>query len=284
MGIFDLCCACCSDSTVAHEEHTQIRTTRPTAAENIEVKEVPIEPVEDATSEVVPVVEEETPSRGTLSQVNKRPLKDCKLKAGHRRITLSGAVAAVPPCSEAECVGEIPKVTSSAVPIGGGAYLVYSLENNGCLKIKFTKEPLRVMDGVLAYIKPTTEFAPYHYERSDGCEVVATDVQSAMRSQYATDRKPFYDAWTKFLKLTVAVRGVVYFLEASNMSPPPKVTVLLHKDGNLTVAEKCRAIDLRQYGGVGVLPFSLDYNSVCSSTDSVKFFNTCDEYGSSLML
>ncbi|GBE61328.1 hypothetical protein, conserved [Babesia ovata] len=284
MGIFDLCCACCSGNTVAPEDYSQRKGPCTAAAGDLEIVEAPTEPVEDATTEDVSVVEEGTPSRGALSQVNKRPLKECKLKSGHRRITLSGAVAAVPPCSEAECVGEIPRVPSSAVPLGGGAYLVYSLDNNGSMKIKFTKEPLRVLDGVLAYIKPTTEFAPYHYENGDGCEVVATNVQNAMRSQYASDRKPFYEAWTKFLKLTVAVRGVVYFLEASTLSPPPKVTVLLHKDGNWKVAEKSCAIDLRQYGVIGVLPSSLDYGSVCSSTDSVKFLNTCDEYGSSLLM
>ncbi|GFE55765.1 hypothetical protein BaOVIS_031690 [Babesia ovis] len=267
MGIFDICCCCCSGDTVLPDTVPRMQITRSKPSENADDIELTVESGEGATGEAVEgLVDgvEGTPNvavGGTPSLAIKRPLKECRLKPARHRITLTGAVAAVPPCSAAECVGNIPKVSSSKVPLGPGAYLIYSQDQNGSLSISFTKQAPTSLDGVLAYIKPTGEFSTYHYTNEGGCKVVATDLQLAMQSQYASDRKPFYEAWTQFLKLTVSANGTLYLLEASGMSPPPKVELVLFKDGNVTTADKLVSLDLSGYGVVGVLPPAFDYKS-----------------------
>ncbi|ORM40528.1 uncharacterized protein BXIN_2135 [Babesia sp. Xinjiang] len=276
MGFFDICCSCCSGDTVLPDSvpRTHIKRAVPEEkqeelkplVESIDV--ISVEPAEELGD-----VNEETSEvtiGAPISAVKKRPLKECKLKPARHRITLTGAAAAVPPCSVAECVGDVPKVSSSKVTVGEGAYLVYSLEQNGSLSMNFTKKAIDSLDGVLAYIKPATEFSSYHYS-GGGCKVVATNLQTCMQSQYANDRKPFYKAWCQFLKLTIAGNGVAYLLEASGLSPPPLVRILIFKDGNIQTAEKLTPIDLRECGAIGVLPPAFDYESVGDISDRTKY-------------
>ncbi|EDO05326.1 hypothetical protein BBOV_I002440 [Babesia bovis T2Bo] len=282
MGILDICCSCCSGDTVLPDEvprHHISRVQPPPKPKDSEVIEES-EEVVDQEGEVTADVGVE----GIPSLAPKRPLKECRLKPGRRRITLTGAAAALPPCSDAECVGAIPKVQSTKVPLGPGAYLMYSLEGNGCLSINFAKQAPKSLDGVLAYMKPTIELSSYLYTNDGGNPKVAMDLQYCMRSQYASDRKPYYQAWCKFLKLATSYNGAIYLMEGSDLSPPPKVEILLLKDGVVKPAEKLVSIDLSKYSAVGVIPPALDYKSVDNFNERTKFCATCDEYGSTLLI
>lgn len=289
MGIFDkICCSCCSGSTVDHNDAppahlVRVQTVKPVPVEEEVKDEQEVEAVlEDVITEdvedKVEEVEKHTP-------INKRPLKECKLKPHRRKIHLTGAAAAVPPCPTEECIGNIPHVGSSKVTLGDGAYLVYSLENGGSLNIVFSRTAPTDLRGVLAYIKPGTEFSPYYYTDHDGHKAAATNLESALQSEYASDRKVFYDAWSKFLKLAPPYNGEVYLLEGAGMSPPPRVQVLLYKEGAITCAESLKAIDLTNYTVVGILHHSLDYYKLADdSKDRMAFTQTCEEFGAALVI
>ncbi|GIX64109.1 uncharacterized protein BcabD6B2_35440 [Babesia caballi] len=290
MGFLDICCSCCSGNTVDKDEFPRAHITRAQPRKAEDETPQPVEPIDlTGTEPVDDVVEDASPApsvspQGSRTLATRRHVKDCKLKSGRHKIQLTGAVAAVPPCSAAECVGEVPKVSSSKVALGDGAYLVYSQEQNGSLNFAFKKQAPGSLDGVLAYIKPRTEFASYRYTDDNGCELAATNLQRTMQSQYVSDRKPFYESWCKFLKLTTSVNGTLYLLEASELSPPPKAVVLLYKDGALTPAQSGVPIELRDYSMVGVLPPAFDYNAVADVTERLKFTSLCDEHGASLAL
>lgn len=287
----NICGGCCSGDTVDRDDSPpshiiQAKEVKVAEAEIPDVEPINLvvddETVEDEANEA-PADDVATPSN--KSPLKKRPLKEPKNKAGRKKIMLTGAAAAVPPCSKEECEGDIPRVTSSKVSVAGGAYLVYSLEQNGSLSILFTKKAISNLQGVLAYIKPATEFAPYHYTDDDGCKIVATNLQTTMQSQYSRDRRLFYEAWSQFMKLASPANGTMYLLEASGLSPPSKVNILLYKDGSFNKAEPLKAIELKDYAMVGILPHSVDHSSVTDNmAERGQFSQTCEEYGAVLML
>lgn len=114
---------------------------------------------------------------------------------------------------------------------------------------------------------------------------MATNLQRALQSEYVSDRKAFYEAWCTFLKLSSSGNGTLYLLEASRLSPPPKVVILLYKDGAIHTAEPLTGINVRDYSIVGVLPHMLDHTTLEEDlNDRVKFPQACEEYGAVLII
>ncbi|EAN30806.1 hypothetical protein TpMuguga_03g00070 [Theileria parva strain Muguga] len=198
------------------------------------------------------------------------------------RISIGGAVAALPPPPIEEIEGEIPKANDSYnnLKLGNGVYLGYSLENNGSLYLKYTTEKPDCMDGVLAYIRPDREILKYHYENNDGKQLISTNVREYMKSKFQHDRKKYFDAWQEFFQVLNSYGGNLYILSAFELSPPPRTKIVLFSNNNLTEIKSCEEVCIKENDLLGVFPFSLDYETKLNDKLTRKdFIDLCEKYG-----
>ncbi|EKX73581.1 conserved hypothetical protein [Theileria equi strain WA] len=274
MNIFvKLCGCCCGDSETEVAITHVIKREEPCVAKpepekssegaRLVVPEEPSTPQEEH-------IEEEQPNFVAV----KKPLKFKKKEI--ERITITGAVAALPPPPREEIVGDIPRVgPPKSLPKKSGAYLIYSLEDGGSLCIRYAHDaPSSDFAGVLAFVEPGKDISNYHYENNGGKCILSTGVQEYMGSRFQHDRKKYFEAWLAFLQLLKAHSGNLYLLSAFKVSPPPKVLILLYKGGVIVEAPLDQAIHVADYELAAVIPSSLDYKEKLGEDYSRLSFNS----------
>ncbi|XP_954784.1 uncharacterized protein TA03195 [Theileria annulata] len=275
MEIFNkICCNCCGkkneDTTEDEEEITEsvLMIEDPFVGAKLVKKETEKKELPE------PVVEEKKVLQARKHlKVKKKEIE---------RISISGAVAALPPPPIEEIEGEIPKVKESydQLSLGSGVYFGYSLNDNGSLYLQYTTEKPASMDGVLGYIRPDREILKYHYENENGKHVISTNVKEYMKSKFQHDRKKYFDAWKEFLQLLNSHGGSLYILSAFDLSPPPRTRIVLFSCNSLTEIKGCEEVCLKENDLLGVFPFSLDYKTKLNDKLTRNdFMDLCEKYG-----
>ncbi|KAK2197539.1 Immune mapped protein 2 [Babesia duncani] len=206
----------------------------------------------------------------------KRPLKkNCKLRPDPRKITITGAVAAVPPCDVSECQGPAPKARDLGVKLGDGVYLAYNENHNGSISMHYCRERINTLNGVMAYICPQREIPAFHYKRDGGIVQLTKNLGQCMQSKFQTDRMHFYLAWLEFFKVLASTNGTLVLLDGSNLAPPPKVSLLLFSKHSITVAAPGTEYKVDLYESIGILPEAFDR----SDMERQKLIRSCQEHG-----